>query len=56
LAPVSASNFSRSAAARNSSALPIVEPEREVPFEEAKMRRQFGSTYDDYVARVRRWL
>jgi hypothetical protein len=34
----------------------IVEPEREVPFEEAKMRRQFGSAYDDYVARVRRWL
>jgi protein-S-isoprenylcysteine O-methyltransferase Ste14 len=27
-----------------------------IPFEEAKMRRQFGSTYDDYVARVRRWL
>jgi protein-S-isoprenylcysteine O-methyltransferase Ste14 len=27
-----------------------------IPFEEAKMRRQFGSAYDDYVARVRRWL
>jgi protein-S-isoprenylcysteine O-methyltransferase Ste14 len=27
-----------------------------IPFEEAKMRRQFGQTYDDYVARVRRWL
>jgi protein-S-isoprenylcysteine O-methyltransferase Ste14 len=27
-----------------------------IPFEEAKMRRQFGVTYDDYVARVRRWL
>jgi protein-S-isoprenylcysteine O-methyltransferase Ste14 len=27
-----------------------------IPFEEAKMRRQFGATYDDYVARVRRWL
>ena len=27
-----------------------------VPFEEAKMRRQFGAAYDDYVARVRRWL
>ena len=27
-----------------------------IPFEEAKMRRQFGAAYDDYVARVRRWL
>jgi protein-S-isoprenylcysteine O-methyltransferase Ste14 len=27
-----------------------------IPFEEAKMRRQFGATYDDYVARVRRWV
>jgi protein-S-isoprenylcysteine O-methyltransferase Ste14 len=27
-----------------------------IPFEEAKMRRQYGSTYDDYVGRVRRWL
>ena len=27
-----------------------------VPFEEAKMRRQFGATYDDYCARVRRWI
>jgi protein-S-isoprenylcysteine O-methyltransferase Ste14 len=27
-----------------------------IPFEEAKMRRQFGSTYDDYVGRVRRWV
>src|SRR5215469_14210460 len=26
-----------------------------IPFEEAKMRRQFGAAYDDYVARVRRW-
>ena len=26
-----------------------------IPFEEAKMRRQFGATYDDYVGRVRRW-
>lgn len=25
-------------------------------FEEAKMRRQFGNTYDAYCARVRRWL
>ena len=27
-----------------------------IPFEEAKMRRQFGAAYDSYVARVRRWL
>jgi protein-S-isoprenylcysteine O-methyltransferase Ste14 len=27
-----------------------------IPFEEAKMRRQFGGTYEDYVARVRRWI
>jgi protein-S-isoprenylcysteine O-methyltransferase Ste14 len=27
-----------------------------IPFEEAKMRRQFGATYDDYVGRIRRWL
>ena len=27
-----------------------------IPFEEAKMRRQFGSTYDDYVRRTRRWI
>jgi protein-S-isoprenylcysteine O-methyltransferase Ste14 len=27
-----------------------------VPFEEAKMRRQFGATYDAYVGRVRRWV
>jgi protein-S-isoprenylcysteine O-methyltransferase Ste14 len=26
-----------------------------IPFEEAKMRRQFGAAYDDYVGRVRRW-
>src|SRR5215469_10220040 len=25
-----------------------------IPFEEAKMRRQFGAAYDNYVARVRR--
>jgi protein-S-isoprenylcysteine O-methyltransferase Ste14 len=25
------------------------------PFEEAKMRRQFGATYDGDVERVRRW-
>jgi len=27
-----------------------------IPFEEAKMRRQFAAAYDDYVGRVRRWL
>ena len=27
-----------------------------IPFEEAKMRRQFAVTYDDYVGRVRRWV
>ena len=27
-----------------------------IPFEEAKMRRQFGADYDAYVARVRRWV
>ena len=27
-----------------------------IPFEEAKMRRQFGTAFDDYAARVRRWL
>jgi protein-S-isoprenylcysteine O-methyltransferase Ste14 len=27
-----------------------------IPFEEAKMRRQFGAAYGDYAARVRRWL
>ena len=27
-----------------------------IPFEEAKMRRQFGATYDGYVERVRRWM
>ncbi|MGO9135198.1 MAG: methyltransferase family protein [Methylovirgula sp.] len=26
-----------------------------IPFEEAKMRRQFGADYDAYLARVRRW-
>ena len=25
-----------------------------IPFEEAKMRRQFGADFDAYVARVRR--
>jgi protein-S-isoprenylcysteine O-methyltransferase Ste14 len=27
-----------------------------IPFEEAKMRRQFGACYDDYVSRVKRWV
>jgi protein-S-isoprenylcysteine O-methyltransferase Ste14 len=27
-----------------------------IPFEEAKMRRQFGPAYDAYVAQVRRWI
>ena len=27
-----------------------------IPFEEAKMRRQFGVSYDDYTTLVRRWI
>jgi protein-S-isoprenylcysteine O-methyltransferase Ste14 len=27
-----------------------------IPFEEAKMHRQFGVAFDDYVRRVRRWI
>jgi protein-S-isoprenylcysteine O-methyltransferase Ste14 len=27
-----------------------------IPYEETKMRRQFGAAYDNYVARVRRWI
>jgi protein-S-isoprenylcysteine O-methyltransferase Ste14 len=27
-----------------------------IPYEEAKMRRQFGATFDAYCKRVRRWL
>jgi len=27
-----------------------------IPYEEAKMRRQFGAAYDAYVGRVRLWL
>jgi protein-S-isoprenylcysteine O-methyltransferase Ste14 len=27
-----------------------------IPFEEAKLRRQFGASYDDYASRVRRWV
>ncbi|HVM99054.1 MAG TPA: isoprenylcysteine carboxylmethyltransferase family protein [Caulobacteraceae bacterium] len=27
-----------------------------IPFEEAKMRRQFGAGYDAYAKRVRRWI
>jgi protein-S-isoprenylcysteine O-methyltransferase Ste14 len=27
-----------------------------IPFEEAKMRRQFGAAFDGYTDRVRRWI
>jgi len=27
-----------------------------IPFEEAKMRRQFGAEYESYARRVRRWV
>ncbi len=27
-----------------------------IPFEEAKMRSQYGAAYEEYVMRVRRWL
>src|SRR6185436_3901255 len=27
-----------------------------IPFEEAKMRRQFGPSFDDYSRRTRRWI
>ena len=27
-----------------------------IPYEEAKMRRQFPEAFDAYCARVRRWL
>jgi protein-S-isoprenylcysteine O-methyltransferase Ste14 len=27
-----------------------------IPFEEAKMRRQFGAAFDDYARAVRRWI
>ena len=27
-----------------------------IPFEEAKMRRQFGAAYDKYMTQVRRWI
>jgi len=27
-----------------------------IPFEEAKMRRQFGAAFDDYINQVRRWI
>ena len=27
-----------------------------IPFEEAKMRRQFGTVFDEYLAKVRRWV
>jgi protein-S-isoprenylcysteine O-methyltransferase Ste14 len=28
----------------------------QIPFEEAKMRRQFAAQFDDYAKRVRRWV
>lgn len=28
----------------------------QIPFEEAKMRRQFGTAFDDYAGNVRRWI
>jgi protein-S-isoprenylcysteine O-methyltransferase Ste14 len=27
-----------------------------IPFEEAKMQRQFSNQYTDYLRRVRRWI
>jgi protein-S-isoprenylcysteine O-methyltransferase Ste14 len=27
-----------------------------IPFEEAKMRRQFGTPFDSYTNQVRRWI
>ena len=27
-----------------------------IPFEEAKMRRQFGTAFDHYMRQVRRWI
>jgi protein-S-isoprenylcysteine O-methyltransferase Ste14 len=27
-----------------------------IPFEEAKMRRQFGAAFENYMSRVRRWI
>jgi protein-S-isoprenylcysteine O-methyltransferase Ste14 len=27
-----------------------------IPFEEAKMRRQFGAEFDAYCGKVRRWI
>ena len=27
-----------------------------IPFEEDKLRRQFGAAFDDYLRRVRRWI
>jgi protein-S-isoprenylcysteine O-methyltransferase Ste14 len=27
-----------------------------IPYEEAKMRRQFGAAFDEYAGRVRRWV
>jgi protein-S-isoprenylcysteine O-methyltransferase Ste14 len=27
-----------------------------IPFEEEKMRRQFGASFDAYASKVRRWI
>jgi protein-S-isoprenylcysteine O-methyltransferase Ste14 len=27
-----------------------------IPFEEVKMRQQFGAAFDDYMRQVRRWI
>jgi protein-S-isoprenylcysteine O-methyltransferase Ste14 len=27
-----------------------------IPFEETKMRRQFGAAFDQYMRQVRRWI
>jgi protein-S-isoprenylcysteine O-methyltransferase Ste14 len=34
----------------------LVASRNHIPFEEDKMRRQFGAAYDAYTAKVRRWI
>jgi protein-S-isoprenylcysteine O-methyltransferase Ste14 len=29
---------------------------RGIPFEEEKMRRQFGASFDAYTSKIRRWI
>jgi protein-S-isoprenylcysteine O-methyltransferase Ste14 len=29
---------------------------RGIPFEEEKMRRQFGASFDAYASKIRRWI